>query len=129
MVRCLELGAIRPAKFLKQPHFLFQSLISKVMKAESVCSYKLERASHIRSMTCRETHHLLVLPWTKLAAATANVTQTLRFVRKDPQAEQMDRSLNGKTVTAILYEHVNSTDADRKPRQGDADEILKVCFV
>ncbi|OQV25960.1 putative Apolipoprotein B-100 [Hypsibius exemplaris] len=101
------------------------SLVSKVMDAESVCSYKLERSSHIRSMTCRETHHLLSLPYTDIQAATANVTQTLRFVRKEQNAEQMDRSLSTKTITSILYEHENATDVDRKDGQGKADDILK----
>lgn len=102
------------------------SMVSVVMKAESVCSYKLEHSSHIRSMTCRESHRLLPLPWkTQIAAATANITQTLRFIRKEANAEQIERSLNTKTVTSILYEHEEATDVDRKPGQGDADETLK----
>jgi hypothetical protein len=100
------------------------------MKAESVCSYKLERSSHILSMTCRESHRLLPLPWkTQIAAATANITQTLRFIDKQSNAEQMERNLESKTITSILYEHEDSTDVDRKPGQGDADEILKVALL
>ena len=96
------------------------------MNSDSVCAYKLERASHIRSMVCRETHHLLSLPYTDVTAASANVTHTLRFITKDSTVEQMDRSLDTHTITSILYEHENATDVDRKPGQGDADEKLEV---
>jgi len=101
------------------------SLVAKVMKAESVCAYKLNRNSHIEAMTCRESHQFLALPWTKVAAATANVTQTLRFQRKEQTATPMERNLSDKTVTSILYEHENVTDVQRKNGQGEADEILK----
>ncbi len=96
------------------------------MDSESVCAYKLERSSHIQSMTCRETHHLLSLPYTDIKAASANVTHTLRFVKKESRAEEMNLDLDTHTITSILYEHDNATDVDRKPGQGDADEKLKV---
>lgn len=45
------------------------------MRGKIVCVYKLEPSSHVRTMTCRETHQLLSLPWAKhTAVATANIT-------------------------------------------------------
>lgn len=101
------------------------SLVSTVMKSRALCSYKLARSSHVESMTCRETHSLLPLPWnTHISAMSTNITQTLRFVGKTSNAQPMDRRLDSKEITSILYEHENSTDIDRDANDNEADEIL-----
>jgi hypothetical protein len=102
------------------------SFVSTAMSSRSVCSYKLIRSSHVESMSCKETHRLLPLPWNaNISAMTANVTQTLRFVRKSGNPQSMDRSLNNKEISSILYQHENSTDVDRKSGDNEADEILQ----
>lgn len=57
---------------------------------------------------------------------SANITQTLRFVRQSSEAKAMDFSMSGKEVTSILYEHENSTDVDRDEGDNEADELLQV---
>jgi len=102
------------------------SFVSMMMSSRSICAYKLLPQSRIESMTCREAHRLLPLPWNAhISAASANITQILRFVRQSGRAEPMDYSMEKKEVTTILYEHESSDDVEREPGDNQADELLE----